>query len=158
MAMSDAIGNTTAATDEALMATRASRQKIIIDDLDFSTSRMSELARYVAFGLAAFTVLLMTSNSPSAQAILKAHERLILICSALGCLSIVFDYLQYFFAYKSSHNAMKKFEENQGDYFAYQADEVWRRGRIAFFWLKQVATICGSLLFIVVVLMQAFEA
>lgn len=153
MATSDAISNTTAVADDASKVKRDARQQRIMDDLDFSTSRMSELARYVAFGLAAFTVLLMTSSAPSAQAILKTHERLILICSALGCFGIVSDYLQYLFAYMSSRRAMK----NAAGNYAYKRDEFWRRGRFAFFWIKQISTIGGSVLFVCVVLLQALE-
>lgn len=119
------------------------RLKRINEDLDFMSKQVSDLSRYIAFGLAAFTLAILTSSSKFATMAFEKAGSVILVCSFLGCLSIVFDYLQYLAGYKASQAALRNKEQN----YVYQKDSVWLQGRYLFFYLKQVAAFAGAALF-----------
>src|SRR4051812_40713049 len=69
----------------------------MVKELDFLTSRVSELARYIAFGLSALFFLLLSSSSDFAKAMMQNHGTFILFISFVGCLTLLADYAQYQF-------------------------------------------------------------
>src|ERR1700754_4678041 len=69
----------------------------MVEELKFLTNRISELARYIAFGLSALFFLLLSSTSDFAKVVMQNHGRLIISISFVGCLALLADYAQYLF-------------------------------------------------------------
>src|SRR4051812_22380190 len=80
-------------------------KKRIQDDKDFTSQRMSDDTRYIGFGLSALTLALLTSSSKFAIELMENYRLFILLSSFFGCLAIFFDYLHYYFGYKSDEEA-----------------------------------------------------
>jgi len=76
---------------------------------------------------------------------------LILWSSALGCVSILFDALQYFFGYLASRNALR----NAANDYAYETESTVYRLRTWFFYLKQFAAFFGAVAFVITILSLA---
>jgi hypothetical protein len=69
----------------------------MLEELNFLTNRVSELVRYVAFGLAALFFVLVSSSSDFAKTMMQNHGTFILGLSGVGCFAILADYSQYLF-------------------------------------------------------------
>jgi hypothetical protein len=124
------------------------RRQKIQDDKDFGSSRVSESARYIGFGLAAATIALLTSDAAFAKKIIVSNEGLILAASSFGCATILLDYFQYISAYLSSEEA----GQNKDGGYQYLTQSFWYRVRRWFFWTKQWSAVIGAVIFISVLL------
>lgn len=126
----------------------ALRRKRIQDDKDFTSGRISESARYVGFGLAALTVAFLTSDASFPKKLIVQSGQYILFASALGCLTILFDYLHYVTGYLASEQAA----QNRSGDFGYVTDSTYYRARLWFFVAKQITAVVGAVTFIAVLL------
>jgi hypothetical protein len=126
--------------------------KEIRDELDFVTSRMSELTRYVAFGLAALFFVLLSSSSEFAKVIMQKHGGFILGVSAAGCIAIVADYLQYLYGQLDSHRVLD--EVSPDGLHRYNENHPLFRRRVFFYRAKQffaalgVVSLAGLLIYV----------
>ena len=137
-------------TSEELETTIAERKDRVQQDKDFTSARISDLSRYIGFGLAGVVFLLLTSSSDYAEAMVRNFQAPLVLSATLGCLTVLFDYLHYFFGYLSSRTTAKDTERN------YQFNPqsklyVWR---FRFFWAKQVCAVLGAVILIVCVLVN----
>lgn len=72
------------------------------------TTKISDLTRYISFGLVALTYSIFTSKSEFAVLLLENFKSLFLYASLSGFIAIFFDYLQYLFGYISVNKALKE--------------------------------------------------
>ena len=124
------------------------RRQKIQEDKDFTSSRVSESARYIGFGLAAATIAFLTSDAAFAKKIIVNYESWILVASSFGCATILFDYFHYICGYLSSEDAG---QNRAGDY-GYLTQSYLYRARRWFFWAKQCSAVIGAMIFIGVLL------
>jgi hypothetical protein len=124
------------------------RRQKIQEDKDFASSRVSESARYIGFGLAAATIAFLTSDAVFTKKIMASYEGWILVASAFGCATILFDYFQYVCGYLSSEEAGRN---RAGDY-GYLTQSYLYRARRWFFWAKQCFAVIGAVMFIGILL------
>ncbi len=69
---------------------------------------ISDLTRYISFGLVALTYSLFTSKAVFAATLLTNHKELFLLASLFGALAIAFDYFHYLAGYFAVNKALKK--------------------------------------------------
>ena len=126
----------------------AARRKTINADRNLTSGKISDFSRYIGYGVVAATFTILTSTSPFAQKLFSESRIILLGSSTSGCLTILFDYLQYYFGYLASQKAAKNEEHD------YQYDENWPvyKARTACFWLKQAAAFVSAILLIVLIL------
>jgi hypothetical protein len=124
------------------------RRQKIQEDKDFTSARISESARYIGFGLAAATMAFLSSDASFPHKMSTRFGPFLLLAAALGCLTIVLDYLQYLFAYKSSEDAGR----NKDGGYLYLNQSSYYRARRWFFAGKQLSAFFGAAVFIVVLL------
>jgi hypothetical protein len=124
------------------------RRQKIQDDKDFTSARISESVRYIGFGLAAITMALLTSDASFPKRLISHFEGFVLFASALGCLAIVLDYLQYVCGYLASEDAGRN---REGDY-GYLTQSPSYKARRLLFVSKQIVAIVGAGIFIVILL------
>ena len=124
------------------------RRQKIQEDKDFTSARISESTRYVGFGLAALTVAMLTSDAAFPKRLIANFEWFVVVASALGCLTIILDYLHYLFGYLASEQAA---DNRDGDY-GYLTQSGYYRARRYFFLAKQITALVGAVSFVVILL------
>jgi hypothetical protein len=124
----------------------ARRRKTAQDDKDFTTGKISELARYVGFGLAAFPFVLLTSQSKFAQHVIDNFQTQFLFTSVIGCLVILAEYGQYYFGYLASSAAYR----NRTGSYRYDEASLSFKLRQALFFLKHIGAAAGAIYFIAI--------
>lgn len=128
----------------------STRKQIIHEDRNLTSSKISDFSRYIGYGTVAATFTILTSTSPFTEKIYSESRVILLSSSAFGCLTILFDYLQYYFGYLASQKAYKNEE------YDYQYNKKWfvYRARTSFFWIKQIAAFLSAVLLIFLILMS----
>jgi hypothetical protein len=69
---------------------------------------ISDLIRYISFGLVALTFSLFTSKAVFAVTLLTNYKTLFLLASLFGAVAIAFDYFHYLSGYVAVNKALKK--------------------------------------------------
>ena len=98
---------------------------------------ISDLVRFISFGLVALTYSLFTSKADFAIALLASHKTLFLIASISGVISLTFDYLNYLCGYIAVNAALK---ENDFKYVKSWRSYSWIK---PCFVLKQISGLVG---------------
>jgi hypothetical protein len=121
----------------------------VLEEKRHVSSRVSDLCRYIGFGLAAVVFLLLSSNSGYAKSVALQHQNMLLLIGGTGCLTVIFDYLQFLAGYFTVNRAINNTENN------YEYDRKWPayKLRIWSFYIKQCTTIIGAatLLYLIVI-------
>ncbi|EJK2116998.1 hypothetical protein [Vibrio navarrensis] len=101
------------------------------------SEKISDLTIYISFGLIAVTFTLFSSSSEFAKELLSNHEKLFLIASLCGFMSVFSHYLQYVFGYQATSKALKSDD--------YMYDRNWWSHKIIkpLFFIKQLLAIAG---------------
>ena len=94
------------------------RKKTAQDDKDFTSSKISEQVRVIGLGLAALTMYFLTSEFEFAKHVIKDYRLFVLAISAIGCLVVLCDYLQYLAGYRASDEAT----QNRDGGFRFKTD------------------------------------
>ena len=131
----------------------ARRKKKAQDDKDFTSSKISEQARTIGLGLAALTMFFLTSDSVFAKRVITDYRPWVLAVSAIGCLVVLCDYLQYLAGYRASDDAAK----NEGDGYRYDVRSFHYRARRRLFQAKNVLALAGSFGLIALILVAIFR-
>lgn len=79
-----------------------------LSEKETRTKGISDLTRYISFGLVALTYSLFTSKAVFAVALLTNHKVLFLLASLFGAIAIAFDYFHYLCGYVAVNKALKK--------------------------------------------------
>ncbi|MBA6408719.1 hypothetical protein H4J63_05035 [Pseudoalteromonas sp. 5Ae-yellow] len=106
------------------------------------TSKISDLVRYVSFGLVALTYSIFTSKADFAVLLLQNSKNLFLWASLLGALAILFDYFQYL----SGYIAVNKSLAMTGDNIDYNKKWISKRLIKPLFIFKQILAFSGIVL------------
>ncbi|WP_156510652.1 hypothetical protein [Labrenzia sp. OB1] len=121
------------------------RKERFVDKKETS-GRIGETSRFIGFGLVALVFTIHGSDN-SLSTNIQAHNEYVLNLSGLsGCLTILCDYLQYLCGYFSVNGALRRRESN----FSYNSNTLAYKGRIVFFWLKQVFAFSGAMAVIII--------
>lgn len=97
------------------------------------TTRISDLTRYISFGLVALTYSIFTSKSEFSLLLLVNFKNMFLFASLCGFIAIVFDYLQYLFGYISVNKALKESDHQYDDqWFSYRLIKIFFVGKQLF--------------------------
>jgi len=121
------------------------RQKVLEEKRHVS-SKVSDLCRYIGFGVVAVVWTMLTSSSEFASSVTANYQIYLLLSASAGILTIFFDYLQFLAGYLSVNKALDS--ENS----RYDKSSILYKSRIFFFWAKQVTTVFGIVILVWVVL------
>jgi hypothetical protein len=125
------------------------REKRVKEDKDYTSSKIGDLSRLIAYGIIAVAFTLLTSTAPFSVALVKAFPYELRGVAILGIASAVLDYAQYLVGYIDSSAALKR--EN----YRYSKSSPWYRLRIAFYWAKQASALVGATLLACTILRAA---
>lgn len=98
---------------------------------------ISDLVRFISFGLVALTYSLFTSKADFAIALLTNYKTLFLIASISGVISLIFDYFNYLCGYIAVNAALK---ESDFKYVKSWTSYSWIK---RCFVLKQISALVG---------------
>ena len=84
----------------------------VLEEKRHVSSRVSDLCRYIGFGLVAVVFVLLSSGSDYAKGVVSQHQNMLLFIGGTGCLTVIFDYLQFFAGYITVNRALKNTERN----------------------------------------------
>lgn len=116
------------------------KEKAVLEDLKFTSNRISEVTRYIGYGSVALVFTILTSKSNFSQSIASDSLHLLLIIGSLGSLSILLDYFHYFISYLQSIRVL-----NTED-FSYDKTPILKGIRNYLFWGKQCASVTSAIL------------
>jgi hypothetical protein len=123
------------------------------DDKDFNSEKISELCRYIGFGLLAsyYAVTLGDPAGTIARRLLE-HPALLSMTVVWGSTIVLFDYLQYVFGYWSSQLVLWR------DEGGWNANSPLYVGRQISFLVKQGAALCGAVSYAALIVSSASYA
>lgn len=110
------------------------------------SSKISDLCRYIGFGIAAAAYAIFSSNSDFARNLLVCDKELLIFTAITAVLVIFTDYLQFLCGYMSVRTAIA----NKDDGYKYKPESLPYKGRFVFFITKQVLTGVSVILLLVV--------
>jgi hypothetical protein len=130
----------------------------IIEELQSLSDRLSTQVRTIAIGLLAVSWTILVGESTTLRALAEnlRPRLLIVICLSVG--TLVVDFLQYFFGYLEV-NKTRRAAENAGKSGAeYDYRSIFWILRSFLFWLKQIAVLVASILFIALLIPYVYSS
>jgi len=124
----------------------------VLDEKNYCSSKVSEQCRYVGFGLTIACFSLLTSTSVFAQDFVQQFKFHLICSTILGCLSVLFDTIQYIAGYWNVLSTFKKGEKSNE--FDYDDDSWCYQLRDAMYRIKQITVLVGSIWFVVIIFMS----
>lgn len=117
------------------------------ENQDYFSSKISELARYLGFGLVAVAFGLLSSDAIFAKALVAKSTMLLSWAGLLGALTVLADYLHllmgWFANTQAANNERGRFKiSGIGLVFRFLQDRV-------FFYLKQILPFAGVILLLI---------
>ena len=133
------------------MAKGEENEKQRLSEKEARTRNISDLTRYIAFGLMALTYTVFTSESDFSASLIGNYEVLFLAASIAGVVSISSDYLQNLFGYISVERALKESD--------YKYSKKWISYKLIrlFFLIKQAAVLIGVVFVFTAMLLTIFQ-
>jgi len=131
---------------------REARKKVL-EQKEKMSSRISDLCRYIGFGLVAVVYTILTSESKVVISIYEHYTDWLLGIAFLGLLTIIFDYLQYLGGYYSVEKALK----NEAGNYQYDDESFWYCLRNSAFIFKQSTAFIGALILVFVIGVSAIH-
>jgi len=122
------------------------KREKVLEEKRHVSSKVSDLCRYIGFGVVAVVWTMLTASSEFASGVTANYRIYLLISATAGILTIFFDYLQFLAGYISVNKALDS--ENS----SYDKSSISYKSRIFFFWAKQVTTVFGIVILVWVVL------
>lgn len=119
----------------------------VLEEKRHVSSKISDLSRYIGFGLVAVAYAILTSDSAPILKLYGERRILVLAAAGLGTLAIIFDYIQFLAGYLAVQKALKNVEGE----FKYDDTSVSYKLRSLAFWGKQLASLSGAVIFSVTV-------
>ena len=120
--------------------------KDVLDQQRHVTENITQLCRYIAFGIAATCYSVITSDSAFSKSLVLQHKQALITSTIIASFAIVFDYFQFLCGYGAVRHAVG----NDVDGYAYDPDTFCYKARRVFFWLKQVALALSVISFVYV--------
>ena len=122
----------------------------IQDDKDYTSSLISSQTRYIGFLLASAYFMFLTSNNDTVKEIYESYKFFLFISGMTGCLTILFDLIQYLAGYKCSHKADKSSDK------MYDKEWLCYKIRVISFYTKQITAVTGAIILIVLIVCFTF--
>ena len=108
------------------------------NEKNFTSSQISELSRYIAFGLAVLVFTLLTSDSAFAALVINEYRKVIVLAGFFSIISIMADYAQYFCGYLNASHVLETEEVR------YRKSSVLYKLRSFLFIAKQVTALLSA--------------
>ena len=118
------------------------------ENQNFFSEKLSDLARYMGFGLAAAAFTLLSSDSTFAKKLAETADALLVLAAAFGCLTVLFDYLQLFCGWRCASIAA---ENESNEYRMNTQSSRYRTFQFGFFYGKQFLAFAGAVILIVAI-------
>lgn len=112
------------------------------DNQNYFSGKVGELARNIGFGLAAIGFALISTDSKFYTSLPNSLSGIIIFSAAMGCLTVLADYLQYFFGWMAATDAANN---ETGGYSHSPVGKFWRRCQDFCFYSKQGIAVVGAL-------------
>ena len=127
--------------------TPAQRRAKLRDNQDYFSSKISELARYIGFGLVAVSFGLLSSDSIFAKTLVAESTNTLIWSGLLGAVTVLADYVHLLLGWLSNSQAANN---KEGDFKLAGIGKLFRflQDRI-FFYLKQLAPLGGAILLVI---------
>lgn len=127
------------------------RRKSVLAEKRHVSSKISDLSRYVGFGLVAVVYAILTSDSKIVIQLYERYTTALLAAAFFGALTVILDYLQFLGGYLAVEQAL----QNEEGSYCYDDKSFWYKLRVNAFWMKQATAFCGALLFVGVITISA---
>jgi hypothetical protein len=122
-------------------------RKRVLEEKFKSSSKISELCRYIGFGLAAVSFSILTSTSPYSIQLVKEYKPPLICSSIIGILVILLDYLQFLAKYICTNKAL----QNKAKDYQYSDEWLLYKALHWCFNYKQILALLGALILIVTI-------
>ncbi len=119
-----------------MVETNQDERNKVLEEQRYVTSKISDLCRYIGFGIAAATYSIFSSSSDFAVNLLASDKVLLVFTAIAAILVIIVDYLQFLFGYIIVRVAI----HNKSGAYKYNSDSLVYKGKFVFFYIKQVLT------------------
>ena len=118
-----------------------------MSELKQTTEKISDLSRYVSFGLLAIYYSIITSNSIEAQKLFNSDGHTLMFLALFAAASLFFDYLQFWFGYLNVRRSISM-QDRDDEYI-----HSWTlSARYISFYLKQLFSWLGVILLFFIIL------
>lgn len=107
----------------------------VLDEKRHVSQKLSDLIRYISFGIVAACYSLFTSETKIILGILSKYKFHLSVATEFSILSIALDYMQFLFAYFSTNKALDKPNN------LYDKNSICYLWRVYCFHLKQGTTL-----------------
>lgn len=116
----------------------------VLEEKRHVSSKISDLCRYIAFGLVAVVYSLLTSESKFSIDLIASHKYILILSAFFAVVTILLDYLQFFAGYLSVNIALN----NSQSHYHYDSKTLSYKTRSVCFHFKQITVIVGAVLFL----------
>ncbi|MDF1747150.1 MAG: hypothetical protein P1V19_25885 [Gimesia sp.] len=119
------------------------QEQNVIAEMKNTSRYLTDLCRYIAFGLLAVSFSVFTSESRFTNMYLIYYEYHLVSVCIFSSIGLIFDYFQFLAGYFAANAAFKNKENN------FEYDDVWFSWNLRrlMFWMKQFFILCGACLF-----------
>jgi len=128
---------------------KSRRQRRLEEKADV-TGKISDITRFIAFGLLVAFYTVNVSNDNFATG-LRGYQCPLFLMGLCGSVAILLDYLQYVFGLLSVKNALVR------ETVDYDPHSLWYKGRTFCFVGKQVAVTIGSTMLVIIVALTVYK-
>ena len=90
---------------------------VVLEESAKCSGKVSDIARYLAYGIIITCFSLLTSTSPFAKEFVKQYMTLLVISTIISCLAAFFDLVQYNSGYWSSEYSLAHGKQQDGTYY-----------------------------------------
>src|SRR5574337_1059825 len=115
----------------------------IQSDKDFTSNRISDLSRYIAFGILGSIFILISAGNSITKGMLGSYRAWTVAIILAGLIAVFSDYLQYLFGYYCSKRAAESAD------LSYDQTWVSYRLRQFFFVVMQLSAGVAGVLFVI---------
>lgn len=123
-------------------------------DREYATSAISQLSRVIAYGLVALIIPFVAAEPDKLPLVVRHHPRIVFFAAFLGCVAVIFDFLQNFLADRCARQELDRLTSNlhrtemvvssAGEFLASRERSRGTKVRRLCFWLKVISTVVGA--------------
>ena len=112
------------------------------ENQNYFSGKVSDLARSIGLGLAAIGFALISTDSKFFVALPKDLAGIFIFAAAMGCITVLLDYMQYFFGWMAARDAVNN---EAGGFTHSQVGSFYRSSQDFCFYAKQFTAVIGAL-------------
>jgi hypothetical protein len=120
--------------------------KDVLDQQQHVTENVTELCRYISFGIVATCYALFTSDAVFVKTLLENNQYWIIASALSASFAIASDYFQFLAGYISVRKALKNKKGN----YSYDSSSITYNARFVFFVTKQILVTLSVIFFVYV--------